>query len=156
MSRRSFNKKNFPKPDSEFNSPLVSLLTVRLLRRGKKNLAQKIIRDAFAIIEKRSEENPMITFEKAIKNVQPLVEVKSKRVGGSNYQVPVEVSTFRATNLSMRWIVQAASNRSGRTIALRLANELLDASNNTGAAVKRRDETHRMAEANKAFAHIRY
>ena len=156
MSRRSFNKKNFPKPDSEFNSPLVSLLTVRLLRRGKKNLAQKIIRDAFAIIEKRSEENPMITFEKAIKNVQPLVEVKSKRVGGSNYQVPVEVSTFRATNLSMRWIVQAASNRSGRTIALRLANELLDAANNTGAAVKRRDETHRMAEANKAFAHIRY
>lgn len=156
MSRRSFNKKNFPQPDSEFKSPLVSLLTVRLLRRGKKNLAQKIIRDAFAIIEKRSEENPMITFEKAIKNVQPLVEVKSKRVGGSNYQVPVEVSTFRATNLSMRWIVQAASNRSGRTIALRLANELLDAANNTGAAVKRRDETHRMAEANKAFAHIRY
>ena len=98
----------------------------------------------------------MITFEKAIKNVQPLVEVKSKRVGGSNYQVPVEVSTYRATNLSMRWIVQAAANRSGRTIALRLANELLDAANNTGAAVKRRDETHRMAEANKAFAHIKY
>jgi small subunit ribosomal protein S7 len=156
MSRRSFNKKSFPKTDSEFNSPLVSLLTVRLLRRGKKKLAQKIIRDAFAIIEKRSEENPIITFEKAIKNVQPLVEVKSKRVGGSNYQVPVEVSTYRATNLSMRWIVQAASNRSGRTIALRLANELLDAANNTGAAVKRRDETHRMAEANKAFAHIKY
>lgn len=156
MSRRSFNKKTFPKPDSEFNSSLVSLLTVRLLRRGKKNLAQKIIRDAFAIIEKRSEDNPLIVFEKAVKNVQPLVEVKSKRVGGSTYQVPVEVSAYRATNLSMRWIVQAASSRSGRTIALRLANELLDAANNTGAAVKRRDETHRMAEANKAFAHIRY
>ena len=91
-------------------------------------MAQKIIRDAFAIIGKRSEENPMITFEKAIKNVQPLVEVKSKQVSVAlNYQVPVEVSTYRATNLSMRWIVQAAANRSGRTIALRLANELLDA-----------------------------
>ena len=156
MSRRSFNKKTFPSPDPIHNSSLVSLLTIRLLRRGKKILAQKIIQDAFTIIEKRGNDNPLAIFESAVKNVQPLVEVKSKRVGGSTYQVPVEVSSYRATNLSMRWIAQAAAKRSGRTMALRLANELIDAANNTGAAVKRRDETHRMAEANKAFAHIRY
>jgi len=156
MSRKTFNKKKFPKNDPVYNSPLVSLLTIRLLRRGKKVLAQKIINDAFTIIESRSQENPLIIFEKAIKNAQPLVEVKSKRVGGSTYQVPVEVSSYRSINLSLRWIVNAASKRSGRTIALRLANELLDASNNTGAAIKKKDETHRMAEANKAFAHIKY
>lgn len=156
MSRRTFNKKSFPQPDATYNSALVSLLTIRLLRRGKKVLAQKIIQNAFSIIEKRSSENPLVIFERAVRNVQPLVEVKSKRVGGSTYQVPVAVSPYRATNLSMRWIVQAASKRSGRTMALRLANELIDAANNTGAAIKRRDETHRMAEANKAFAYIRY
>lgn len=156
MSRKTFNKKLFPRPDSIYNSSLVSLLIIRLLRRGKKVLAQKIIRDAFAIIEARSNENPIVVFEKAIKNAQPLVEVKSKRVGGSTYQVPVEVSSYRSVNLSLRWIVTAANKRSGRTISLRLANELIDASNNTGTAVKRKDETHRMAEANKAFAHIKY
>lgn len=156
MSRRSFNKKTFPQPDPIYKSSLVSLLTIRLLRRGKKLLAQKIIQNAFIIIEKRVNEDPLAIFESAVRNVQPLVEVKSKRVGGSTYQVPVEVSSYRATNLSLRWIVQAASKRSGRTMSLRLANELIDASNNTGASVKRRDETHRMAEANKAFAHIRY
>ena len=115
MSRRSFNKKTFPKPDSEFNSSLVSLLTVRLLRRGKKNLAQKIIRDAFAIIEKRSEDNPLIVFEKAVKNVQPLVEVKSKRVGGSTYQVPVEVKAKRGQALALRWIMDATRRRKNKS-----------------------------------------
>ena len=155
MSRKIFKKRAFPEPDFKYNSRLVNLLIIRFLRRGKKFLAQKIVNDAFDIIEKRTKKNPLLIFEKAIRNVQPITEVKSKRKRGSVYQVPVPVSAYRAINLSLKWIVQATNKRAGKSVSVRLANELIDASNNTGAAVRKRDETHKMADANKAFSHIR-
>jgi len=156
MSRRNVAKKRFPDPDPVYNSYLVSLLVARILYSGKKTLAQKIIVDAFEIIKTRTDSQPLAIFEKAVKNTSPLVEVKSRRVGGSNYQVPIEVSDLRATNLGLRALIKAARERSGKTIAIKLANELIDASNNTGSAVRKKEEMHRMAEANKAFAHFRY
>jgi len=156
MSRRNVAKKRFPDPDPVYNSYLVSLLVARILYSGKKTLAQKIIVDAFEVIKMRTDSEPLAIFEKAVKNTSPLVEVKSRRVGGSNYQVPIEVSDLRATNLSLRALIKAARERSGKTIAIKLANELIDASNNTGTAVRKKEEMHQMAEANKAFAHFRY
>jgi len=156
MSRRNVAKKRFPSPDPVYNSYLVSLLIARILYSGKKTLAQRIIIDSFEIIKTRTDSEPLAIFEKAVKNTSPLVEVKSRRVGGSNYQVPIEVSDLRATNLALRALIQAARDRSGKTIAIKLANELIDASNNTGTAVRKKEEMHRMAEANKAFAHFRY
>ncbi|CAM9109292.1 unnamed protein product [Chrysoparadoxa australica] len=156
MSRRNNTKRKFPLSDPLYNSYLVSLLTVRILKSGKKTTAQKICKEAFDIIKQRTNEDPLKVFEKAIKNISPAVEVKATRIGGSTYQVPVEVSTFRATNLSLRWLVKFARARSGRTIAIKLANEIIDASNNLGSAMRKREETHKMAEANKAFAHFRY
>jgi small subunit ribosomal protein S7 len=156
MSRRTNSKREFPIPDPVYNSYLVSLLTVRILKSGKKTLAQRIIHETFNIIKERTNEDPMKIFEKAVKNVSPVVEVKATRIGGSTYQVPMEVSGFRATNLSLRWLVRFARERSGRTIAIKLANELIDSSNGLGNAIRKKEETHRMAEANKAFAHFRY
>lgn len=156
MSRRSIAKKRFPKPDPEHFSPLVSMLNVRILKKGKKRLASAIISETFTIINEKTKENPVQVLEKAVKNTTPLVEVKARRVGGSTYQVPIEVSRYRGTTLSLRWLIKAAKDRSGRTIATKLANELIDAANGIGNAVRRREETHRMAEANKAFAHFRY
>ena len=155
MSRRTFKKRLFLEPDFQYNSPLVNLLIIRFLRRGKKFLAQRIVNDAFQIIEKKTKKPALLIFEKAIRNVQPVTEVKSKRKRGSVYQVPVTVSSYRAINLSLKWIVQATNKRSGKNISIKLANELIDAANKTGAAMKKRDETHKMADANKAFSHIR-
>jgi|TARA_B100000524_G_scaffold173274_1_gene88845 small subunit ribosomal protein S7 len=156
MSRRSVVKKRYPQPDPTYNSLLVNLLTARVLKSGKKTLADKIISETFALVAEKTAEDPIQIFEKAVKNVTPLVEVKARRIGGSTYQVPLEVSRYRGTTLSLRWLIKAAKDRSGRTTSLKLASEIIDASNGIGNAVRKREETHRMAEANKAFAHFRY
>jgi len=156
MSRRNVAKKRFPEADPIYNSYLVSLLITRILKSGKKNLAQNIVNGAFEIIRTKTNEDPLIIFERAIKNASPVVEVKARRVGGSTYQVPVEVSGFRATNLSLRWIIQYARQRVGRTMSIKLASEIIDTANDIGNTIKKKEETHRMAEANKAFAHFRY
>jgi small subunit ribosomal protein S7 len=156
MSRRVRLRRTYPAPDPIYNSYLVSLLTVRLLKSGKKTLAQKIIDETFTIVEERTGKNALQIFEKAIKNSSPVVEVKATRVGGSTYQIPMEVSGFRATNLALTWLVKFARVRTGRTMAIKLASELIDASNGLGNSIRKKEETHRMAEANKAFAHFRY
>ncbi|MDA9370479.1 30S ribosomal protein S7 [Gloeomargaritaceae cyanobacterium AH-226-B11] len=156
MSRRNIAKKRFPDPDPVYNSYLVSLLTARILKSGKKNMAQNIVNGAFEIIQKKTDQDPLLIFEKAIKNASPIVEVKARRIGGSTYQVPIEVNAFRATNLALRWILTYSKQRGGRSMAIKLANEIIDTSNEIGNTIKKKEETHRMAEANKAFAHFRY
>lgn len=156
MSRRNISKKNFPGPDSVYDNISVSLMLSRIIKKGKKSLAQRIIKDVFDFIENKTGSDPSEIFEKAIKNTTPIVEVKASRIGGSTYQVPMEVSGFRGTTLSLRWILKAANNRSGKTFAVKLANEIIDASNSIGNAIRKKEETHKMAEANKAFAHFRY
>ena len=156
MSRRKIIKKRFPKPDPVYNNYLVSILVSRLIKDGKKTLAQNIVCDALDIIAYKRESDPIEVFEQAVKNVTPLVEVKARRFGGATYQVPMEVTSFRGTNLALRWIVKASRSRTGKTIALKLAAELMDASKNSGDAMRKKQDTHKMAEANKAFAHFRY
>lgn len=156
MSRRNISKKRFPEADSKYNSYLVSLLTNRILKSGKKTIAEDIVYGAFDIIKAKTNEDPLIVFEKAIRNASPVVEVKARRIGGSTYQVPVEVSGFRATNLSLRWIIGFARNRVGRSMSIKLASEIIDTANDIGNTIKKKEETHKMAEANKAFAHFRY
>nr|YP_010337914.1 ribosomal protein S7 [Timspurckia oligopyrenoides]UNJ17499.1 ribosomal protein S7 [Timspurckia oligopyrenoides] len=156
MSRRSKSKKKIAIPDPVFNSKLVNMLTVRILKEGKKNLAQKIIYESLHIIKDRSSSDPIKVLEKAIRNITPLVEVKARRVGGSTYQVPMEVRAYRGTNLALRWLTRFSRERSGKSMAIKLANEIMDAANETGSSIRKREETHRMAEANKAFAHYRY
>jgi small subunit ribosomal protein S7 len=156
MSRRNISKKRFPQADSTYNSYLVSLLTTRILKSGKKTLAQNIVNGAFAIIKEKTNEDPLVVFEKAIKNASPVVEVKARRIGGSTYQVPLEVSGFRATNLSLRWLIRYSRERVGRSMSIKLASEIIDTANDIGNTIKKKEETHRMAEANKAFAHFRY
>ena len=156
MSRRNVSKKRFPEPDNTYNSYLVSLLTNRILKSGKKNLAQNIVNNAFEIIKTKTNEDPLTIFETAIKNASPVVEVKARRIGGSTYQVPIEVTSFRATNLSLRWLIQYSKQRVGRTMSIKLASEIIDTANDIGNTIKKKEETHRMAEANKAFAHFKY
>jgi small subunit ribosomal protein S7 len=156
MSRRTTAKKKLAIPDPLYNSRLVSMLTVRLLQKGKKNLSQKIIYEAMDIIKERTGEEPLVVLENAVKKVTPLVEVKAKRIGGSTYQVPLEVRAFRGTNLALRWITKFSRDRSGKSMAIKLANELMDSSNEMGNSIRKREETHRMAEANKAFAQYRF
>jgi len=156
MSRRNISKKRLPSADPTYNSYLVNLLIHRILKSGKKNIAQNLVNGAFDIISVKTKEDPLIIFEKAIKNGSPRVEVKARRIGGSTYQVPIEVNTFRATNLSLRWIIKYARERVGRNMSIKLANEIIDTANEIGNTIKKKDETHKMAEANKAFAHFRY
>ena len=156
MSRRNISKKRFPQPDSIYNSYLVSLLITRILKSGKKTIAKKIVYEAFEIIKQKTNEDPLTIFEKVICKGSPIVEVKARRIGGSTYQVPIEVSSFRATNLSLRWIIQYSKQRVGRSMSIKLANEIIDTANEVGNTIKKREEIHRMAEANKAFAHFRY
>lgn len=156
MSRRTQIKKKIILPDPVFGSKLVNMLTVRILKHGKKNLAQKIIYEALEIIKDRSTSEPLEILEKAVRNVTPLVEVKARRVGGSTYQVPMEVRAYRGTNLALRWITRFSRMRSGKSMAIKLANEIMDAANETGNSIRKREEAHKMAEANKAFAHYRY
>lgn len=156
MSRRNISKKRFPQPDTFYKSYLVSLLIRRILRSGKKNLAKRIVYQCFEILKKKSKQDPLHIFEKAVRNTSPIVEVKARRVGGSIYQVPVEINSFRATNLSLNWLIQFSISRSGRTMSIKLANEILDASNKIGNSIKKKEEVHRMAESNRAFSHFRY
>ena len=142
--------------DPIYNSKLVTKLINRIMIDGKKGVAQTIFYDAMKIVEEKTGENPMDVLNKALENIKPALEVKSRRVGGSNYQVPIEVSPARSQALAIRWLVKYARERGGKGMAENLASELIDASNGTGAAVKKREDTHRMAEANKAFAHYRW
>ena len=156
MSRRTVIQKRPVPPDPTYNSRLVSMTVRRLMYSGKKSIASGIVYDAFNLIHERTGSEPLEVFEKAVRNVTPLVEVKARRVGGATYQVPMEVRSDRGTALALRWLIQFSRSRSGRTMAGKLANELMDAANETGSAIRKREETHRMAEANKAFAHYRY
>lgn len=156
MSRRSKAKVVEVPPDPVYNSRLVNMTIRRIMKDGKKSLAARILYDALSIISERTGAEPMETFEKAIKNLTPLVEVKARRVGGATYQVPMEVRTSRGSSLALRWLIAFSRKRSGKTMSMNLANEIMDAANETGGAIKKREETHKMAEANKAFAHYRY
>jgi small subunit ribosomal protein S7 len=157
MPRRRVVAKREVLPDPKFHDRLVSRFVNSLMLDGKKSTAEGILYGAFDIVEERSKgENPVEIFKAAVDNVCPAVEVKFRRVGGSTYQVPVEIRPERRTALAIRWLITASRRRGEKTMRERLANELLDAANNRGAAVKKKDETHRMAEANKAFAHYRW
>nr|ARW63793.1 ribosomal protein S7 [Chondria sp. (in: red algae)] len=156
MSRRNIAKKRIIYPDPIYNSRLINMLTVRILKSGKKSIAQKIIYKSLEIIQSKTQKDPIEILEKAVRNTTPLVEVKARRIGGSTYQVPMEVRAFRGTNLALKWITRFALQRTGNSMAIKLANEIIDASNENGNAIRKKDETHRMAEANKAFAHYRY
>lgn len=143
-------------PDIRYNSPVVTAFVNRMMHNGKRSTAMRIIYEALALAAERAKKEPLEIFESALKNVGPQIEVKPRRVGGATYQVPVEVGPERRLSLAMRWIIQAARARGGKSMAEKLAGELLDAANNTGAAIKKREETHKMAEANRAFAHYRW
>ncbi len=143
-------------PDPIYKSKVVTKLVNRIMLDGKKGVAEKILYEAFDMVREKTGEDPVVVFEKALENIKPQLEVKSKRVGGSNYQVPVEVNETRSQTLGLRWLVNYARLRNGHTMAQNLADEIIDASNGTGNAVKKREDTHRMAEANKAFAHYRF
>ncbi len=157
MPRRGFVAKRDVLPDPLYNSKLVTKLINNIMYDGKRGVAQKIVYGAFAIIKSKLEDHaPMEVFEKSIENIMPSLEVKARRVGGATYQVPVEVRPERRQTLGLRWLVDYARKRSEKTMRERLANELLDAFNETGGAVKKREDTHKMAEANKAFAHYKW
>ena len=142
--------------DPIYNSKVVTKLVNHIMKDGKKGTAQRIIYDAFDIVKEKTGEEAMVVFEKAMVNIKPALEVKSRRVGGANYQVPVEVKSDRAQALAFRWLAQYARLRNGHSMAENLANEIIDASNGVGASVKKKEDTHKMAEANKAFAHYRW
>lgn len=156
MSRRGQISKRDVLPDPLYNSKLVTKLINNIMLDGKKGVAQKIVYEAFAIVEEKTGNNPLEVFTEALDNVMPVLEVKARRIGGSNYQVPMEVRPERRYTLGLRWMTSFARNRGEKTMAERLAGEIMDAKNSTGGAFKKKEETHRMAEANKAFAHYRY
>ena len=156
MPRRREIRRRLPQPDPKYNDRLVGRFANILMRGGKKSTAEQILYGAFEMIESKTRNDPLSMFRRALDNVRPRIEVKSRRVGGATYQVPVEVRPERATSLAMRWISQYARSRDGKSMREKLANELIDAANERGEAVKKREDTHRMAEANKAFAHYRW
>ena len=156
MSRRSKPERRIPAPDPIYNNVDISKFINRIMRRGKKSLAERIFYATLERIKERTNENPIETFEKALKNATPLLEVKARRIGGSTYQVPIEVKADRGFALASSWLIESAKKRGGKSFIDKLTNELMDASNGQGAACKKREDTHKMAEANKAFAHYRY
>ena len=156
MSRRNAAVKRPIHPDPQFNSRLASMMISRLMKHGKKSTAQRILADAFSLISERTGGNAVELFETAVKNATPLVEVRARRVGGATYQVPMEVRQERGTAMALRWLVTFSRARNGKSMSQKLAGELMDAANETGSSVKKREDTHKMAEANKAFAHYRY
>jgi len=156
MSRRTKASKRITPPDSVYNSRLISMLIRRVMSRGKHSVASRIVYKALDTIGERTGNPPLEVFDRAIRNATPLVEVKARRVGGATYQVPMEVRTDRGVALALRWLVQYSRARAGRSMVTKLANELMDAANETGQTIRKREETHKMAEANKAFAHYRY
>jgi len=155
MSRRNRPPKRIVPPDAKYNNVHMTMFINRMMYGGKKSTATRIMYDAMDMIAERSGKDPLDVFETALRNVTPAVEVKPRRVGGSTYQVPIEVPQYRGITLAMRWLIQHSRSRSGRTMASKLANELMDASTGQGNSVKKKDDTHRMADANKAFAHFR-
>lgn len=156
MPRRGTIKKKRSKPDHYYNSTLVSKFINTIMKKGKKSLAEKIIYEAMERAKQKAKGDPLKMFEKAVENVRPLLETKSRRVGGATYQVPIEVAFNRSTSLAVRWILRYARDRSGKGMIDKLAAEITDAVNNRGGAVKKREDTHRMAEANRAFAHYKW
>lgn len=155
MPRRSRPQKREIAPDVRYNSVQVQSFINRVMKRGKKSVATRLMYDTFDLMEKKTKKDPLEVFRQAMKNVSPTMEVKPRRVGGATYQVPMEVDADRQFALATRWILASAKARSGRSFSERLAGELMDAYNNTGSAIKKRDETHKMAEANRAFSHYR-
>ena len=156
MPRRREIEKRDVLPDPKFNNKLVAKFVNSLLKRGKKSTAESIIYGAMDIIQEKEKNDPILTLEQALKNSTPLLEVKARRVGGATYQVPVEVDADRGRSLAIRWLIKSTRSRSGRTMADKFASELLDASKGQGSTVKKREDTHKMAEANRAFAHYRW
>jgi small subunit ribosomal protein S7 len=156
MPRRYRPEKREVEPDLRHNNVHVAMFINRLMRDGKKSTARTLLYDSFDKIEQRMNQDPVEVFEQALQNVMPQIEVKPRRVGGATYQVPVPVDSHRQISLAMRWLLAATRRRGGRSMSDNLANELMDAFNNQGAAVKKRDDTHRMAEANRAFSHFRF
>ena len=156
MSRRNAAEKRPILPDPQFNSRLATMMVVRLMQHGKKSTAQRILSDAFGLINERTGGDPLELFETAVKNATPLVEVRARRVGGATYQVPVEVRAERAQALAIRWLIESSRKRGENTMMDRLSGELMDAASNRGNAVKKREDTHKMAEANRAFSHYRW
>lgn len=155
MRKKRAEKRIF-EPDSKFHDALVARMINTILRKGKKSLASRIVYDAFDIIQQKTKQNPLDVFRKAVSNVAPLIEVRSRRIGGATYQVPVEVREDRRISLALRWIRFYAKARKDKSMSARLASEIIAAANNEGASVKKREDTHRMAEANKAFAHFKW
>lgn len=156
MSRRSKPARRVPAPDPVYNNVDIAKFINRLMRRGKKSLAERIFYSTLEKIEEKTKENALEVFQRALTNATPLLEVKARRIGGSTYQVPLEVKPDRGMALGSSWLIEAAKNRSGKSMVEKLTAELTDAANGNGAACKKKDDTHRMAEANKAFAHYRY
>jgi small subunit ribosomal protein S7 len=156
MPRRAVNVQRVIAPDARYNDNLVSKLINTVMRKGKKSTAEKICYQSFDIVKTKTGNDPLKIFKTAIDNVRPMLEVKSRRVGGASYQVPVDIRPNRRMALALRWLTQYAQQRSGKSMGEKLAAEILDASNNTGGAIKKKEDTHRMAEANKAFAHYRW
>ncbi|HZR45512.1 MAG TPA: 30S ribosomal protein S7 [Candidatus Manganitrophaceae bacterium] len=156
MPRRKVAVKREVLPDPQYGDRLISKFISLIMRKGKRSIAEMICYQAFDVIKQKSGNDPLKVFKNAVENAKPMVEVKSRRVGGASYQVPVEIRPNRRTTLALRWITTNAQNRSGKSMEEKLAAELMDASNNTGGAVKKKEDTHKMAEANKAFAHYRW
>jgi small subunit ribosomal protein S7 len=156
MPRRYCPPRRKANPDARYSSALVAQFINKIMRQGKKSLATRIIYDALDTVEERMKRQPLEVLEEAVKNVSPVLEVKPRRVGGSTYQIPVEVAPHRQVSLAIRWLLAAAHDRSGKSMAEKLAAEFMDAATGTGAAVKKREDTHKMAEANRAFAHYRW
>ncbi len=156
MPRRGTIKKRKPRRDHFYNSTLISIFVSTVLSKGKRSLAERVVYGAMEQIKQKAKEDPLKMFEKAVENVRPLLETKSRRVGGATYQVPVEVPLNRSTSLAVRWILRYARDRSGKSMTDKLAAEVMDAVNNRGGAIKKREDTHKMAEANRAFAHYRW
>ncbi len=156
MPRKRAVPKKQPMPDPKYKSVLASKFVNNMMKKGKKSTAQSILYEAFDIVEEKTKKDPLEVFQKAVENVKPQVEVKSRRVGGSTYQVPQEVRPMRRQALSIRWLITYAQARGEKTMAAKLAGELMDAASGRGSSVKKKDDTHRMAEANKAFAHYRW
>ena len=156
MPRRFRPPKRQVEPDVKYNNVHVSMFVNRMMRGGKKSTARRVFYDAMELIEQRAKRDPVDVFEQALRNTTPVLEVKPRRVGGSTYQVPVEVDPGRALSLAMRWLLAAARSRGGRSMAEKLAAEFMDAAAEQGAAIKKKQDTHRMAEANRAFAHYRW
>jgi len=156
MPRRGTIKKRKSRPDHFYNSTLISRFIVAVMKKGKKSVAEKIVYSAMEQVKQKAKEDPLRMFERAVDNVRPSLETKSRRVGGATYQVPIEVTISRANSLAVRWILRYAKERQGKSMIEKLSSEILDAVNNRGGAIKKREDTHKMAEANRAFAHYKW